>query len=158
MHRIRVYVDTSVFGGTQDKEFAEPSQRFFRLVRQDRFVVLISQVTVDELRNAPTEVQNVLASLGEDRTEWIEMDDEIVGLTEAYIQAGVVGVRSRNDAVQVAAATVARAELILSWNFRHIVNIVRIDRFNGVNLANGYRSIDIRSPLEIQDDSEDENI
>jgi hypothetical protein len=152
MHRVRVYVDASVFGGVHDEEFAEPSRRFFDLVGQNRFVVLVSDVTVNELRVAPKQVQAVLKSLDEDCMEWIEMDDEVVSLAEAYVQAGVVGVKSRNDAAQVAAATVAGAELILSWNFRHLVNIARISQFNSVNLANGYRPIDIRSPLEVYDE------
>lgn len=55
-------------------------------------------------------------------------------------------------------ATVARADLILSWNFKHIVRYDRIQKFNGVNLTRGYRAVDIRSPLEVDYDDEDEDI
>ena len=62
------------------------------------------------------------------------------------------------DALHVAAATVARADLILSWNFKHIVNYQRIRRFNGVNALEGYVAIEIRSPLELGDEIENEDV
>ena len=53
------------------------------------------------------------------------------------------------DALHVASATIAGADLILSWNFKHIVSYDRIQLFNGVNILQGYRALDIRSPLEM---------
>ena len=74
----------------------------------------------------------------------------------AYVAAGAIGAKWLDDAVQVAAATAARASLLLSWNFKHLVDYERIQRFNAVNLANGYGLIDIRSPKEIgHGDNED---
>ena len=52
----------------------------------------------------------------------------------------------------MAAATVARADLILSWNFKHLVRYDKVRKFNGVNALNGYPAIDIRSPLEVAHD------
>ena len=62
------------------------------------------------------------------------------------------------DARHVAAATVARADLLLSWNFKHFVNYERIQKFNGVNILRGYTAVDIRSPLELGDANEDEDV
>ena len=76
-----------------------------------------------------------------------ELSNELDG--RAYLDAAVLPAASSNDALHVAAATVARADLILSWNFKHIVNFRRIRLFNSVNLAQGYGIIDIRSPAEI---------
>ena len=63
-----------------------------------------------------------------------------------------------NDALHVAAATVARADVIISWNFKHIVKFDRILKFNGVNMLNGYSQISIHSPLELTDDNEDQDV
>lgn len=63
MRRIRVYVDTSVFGGTADVEFAAASRSFLQRVHRGEFVVLLSQLTIDELANSPAEVQQVLRDL-----------------------------------------------------------------------------------------------
>ena len=155
---IRVYVDTSVFGGTQDEEFAESSMRFFQRVHDGEFSVLISQVSLDELSLAPAPVKAVLGDLSEQQVQRIAITDEIKTLADAYFAAGALGKANADDALHVAAATVAHADVIVSWNFKHIVNFQRIRRFNGVNLASGYPMLDIRSPLEMDYGEQDEDI
>ena len=81
--------------------------------------------------------------------------DEADALAQAYVDAGALGKASLEDALHVATATVAGADLILSWNFRHLVNYDRIRRLNAVNLMNGYRPMDIRSPMEVGYEEED---
>ena len=149
MRQIRVYVDTSVFGGTQDEEFAEASRRFFLRVRRGEFTVLLSAHTVDELAPAPRQVLQVLQDLPPHCVETVASTAEAEALAQAYIQAGALGEASHLDALHVASATVAGADLILSWNFKHIVCYDRIQLFNGVNVLHGYRTLDIRSPLEM---------
>ncbi len=155
MHRIRVYVDTSVFGGVADEEFADASRRFFGRVENGDFLLLLSLHTADELVGAPDQVKQLVESLPAECVERIAPDDEVAALAEAYIAAGALGRASELDARHVAAATVARADVLLSWNFKHIVNYDRIRKFNGVNVLNGYSTIDIRSPLEMEHEDED---
>ena len=149
MHRIRVYVDTSVFGGTQDDEFVLASTSFFDQVRLGAYVVLLSDETQRELTDSPTAVQGVWLDLPPDSVELIGLDDEARSLADEYVDSGVVGGASIGDALHVAAATVAGADLILSWNFRHIVNYNRIRGFNSVNVRMGYRAMTILSPREV---------
>jgi predicted nucleic acid-binding protein len=158
VRRLRVYVDTSVFGGVADEEFAEPSKRFFVMVAKGRFLVLVSQVVLDELVDAPAAVQEVLTGLTAGSIEEIPAGEEAGALAQAYIDAGAVGETHRADALQVAAATVGKADMILSWNFRHIVNFERIHRYNAVNMMNGYTQIEIRSPQEVVYGDEDEDL
>lgn len=158
VHRIRVYVDTSVFGGTQDQEFDGPSRRFFERVATGRYTVLVSRTTTTELEDSPPAVREVLASLPPACVEHVPLGPEVDSLADAYISAGVLGPAGRADAMHVAAATIAEADLIVSWNFRHIVRYDRIRKFNGVNAIEGYRVLDIRSPLEIDYDAQDEDI
>lgn len=158
MRIIRAYVDTSVFGGTDDEEFSVASLRFFERIRSGEFMVLISQLTVDELQGAPPQVQRVLKELPADNVEFVPADPEATALAQAYMDANILGKSSLADALHVATATVAGADLILSWNFRHIVNYDRIHKYNGVNALNGYTPIEIHSPLEISDANENENL
>ncbi|MGD0999847.1 MAG: PIN domain protein [Candidatus Brocadiia bacterium] len=158
MRKIRVYVDTSVFGGTQDEEFAEATKRFFDRVHQGRFRVLVSQVTADELTDAPPAVQAILRELPRLSIERVTAEKEVLALAMAYIAVGALGPAQRADAIHVATATVARADLILSWNFKHIVNFDRIHKFNAVNLKRGYPQIEIRSPLEVEYGDEDQDV
>ena len=66
------------------------------------------------------------------------------------------GQRWLDDATHVAAATIARADAIVSWNFRHIVRLDRIKAYNQVNLANGYGILTIVSPRDVGYDEDAE--
>ena len=158
MTKIRVYVDTSVFGGVYDEEFAEFSRRFFTEAREGCYLLLISQTTLDELVDAPQKVRDVLETMPTGSVLEIRPDTEINALADSYVAGGVLGEGMRNDALHVAAATVARADVILSWNFKHIVNFRRIHLFNGINSMNGYPRIEIYSPREMMDDDSDQDI
>jgi len=158
MAKIRVYVDTSVFGGVYDEEFAEPTQSFFDRVRAGEFTILVSRQVTEELDPAPDTVRSVLTSLPVELLEEIRIDDEVRALAQAYVDVGVLGPNAEGDAVHVAAATVGRADVLLSWNFKHLVRYENIRKFNGVNAIAGYSGIDIRSPLElghVHDEEED---
>lgn len=149
MRKLRVYADTSVYGGCFDEEFAEESKAFFEEVRGGRFVLVVSGVTLRELTGAPERVQQVLGGMPSENVDSVPDSQEVLGLRDAYVQAGVVGADSKRDAEHVAAATVAGADVIVSWNFRHIVHLDRIRGYHGVNLLHGYGTVRIHSPREV---------
>ena len=99
--------------------------------------------------NAPSAVQDILKSIPPKTIEVINLTEEIIQLRDAYIQAGVVSQKSLNDAGHVAAATVARADAIVSWNFKHIVRLDKMKAYNQINLLNGYGILTIVSPKEV---------
>ncbi len=79
----------------------------------------------------------------------VELTEEVVKLADRYIAENVVGKTSREDCFHTALATINKADVLVSWNFKHIVNILRIRGYNAVNLKLGYSQIDIRSPKDI---------
>jgi len=156
VHRIRSYVDTSVFGGVLDEEFATASSGFFKRVARGDFLVMLSVVTIQELLRAPEPVRMIWKNILPEMILEIPISAEVESLAQAYIDSLVLTAKHEVDALHVAAATVAGADLILSWNFRHIVNFDRILGFNAVNTRLGYRSMTILSPLEVAYDDEDD--
>lgn len=146
---LRVYADTSVFGGCFDDEFKTESVRFFEEVRQGRFIVVVSDVTLDELELAPDQVRGVLAMLPADRVEIVNTSRESDTLRNAYLEAGVVGPASSNDAAHIAVATLSKVDLVVSWNFKHIVHFEKIGGYEGVNRQHGHGSPRIYSPREV---------
>jgi predicted nucleic acid-binding protein len=149
VRRLRVYADTSVFGGCFDDEFAEDSKAFFDEVRAGRFTLVVSHVVIRELIDAPERVRKVLADLPPENVEQFAEEPEVAPLCQAYMDAGVVGPARREDAEHVAAASVADVDLIVSWNFHHIVHFEKINGYHGVNLIRGYASVPIYSPKEV---------
>lgn len=155
MKPFRVYVDSSVFGGCYDEEFAEESTRFFDLVRAGRVVALVSEVVAVELASAPPAVRNLLDSLPRGAIAPVSLTTEVIALREAYVAKGIVGPKSVNDATHVAAATAAHADAIVSWNFRHVVRLDKIRRYNAVNVEMGYGLLSIVTPQEVRFDEDD---
>ena len=148
MERLRVYADTSVFGGCFDEEFEEESRALFTMAESDEILLLISPLLVQELAYAPADVRNVLATLQSHSIELVEETNEARVLSEQYLRAGVVKHGQMNDALHVALATVHHADILLSWNFKHMVHFDKIRGFAAVNIEAGYGPIEIRSPLE----------
>ena len=147
--RPRIYVDTSVIGGCHDDEFREASMKLIERFRNGEAKMLISGVILDELANAPASVGNVTGAMPKEHMELLDVSNEAEELADAYISAGAMGGANRNDALHIAIATLAKADVLASWNFRHMVNWRRIRAYNEVNRQNGYSNIDIRTPEEI---------
>lgn len=146
-----MYVDTSAIGGCLEPQFAADSKRLFELAHKGSLVLVASDVVFDELELAPAQVQDILAGVPSSAIERIALNDEIVGLRDAYLRAGIVSERWKDDATHVAAAAVARVDAIASWNFRHIVRLDRIKAYNQVNVSMGYGPLTILSPREVRD-------
>ncbi len=146
--KLRVYIDTSVIGGCLDEEFAQDSRYVLEMANRGGMVLLVSDLLGRELDNAPPDVRAILAQLSADAVERVYMSEESEDLLTKYLDAHVVGVQQTNDAHHVALASIARADVVLSWNFRHIVHLDKIHMFNAVNLCEGYPMMEIRSPRE----------
>lgn len=147
---LRVYVDTSVFGGVHDDEFRTGSERFFAAVRDGAFTILVSEPLVVEISNAPEPVRATFEA-HRAHMEILDTTAEATALANVYLSAKVVPAASRIDALHVALASVASADIVVSWNYKHLVQLRRIRGFHAVNLLHGYPLIEIRSPLEVID-------
>ncbi len=147
----RLYIDTSVFGGYFDVEFEKVTKPFFDRILKREFIVVFSNITEQELQNAPQKVKDLMSMLPSDTSEYLQLTTEATELAQKYIEENVVGKTSFADCLHIALATIYKADLLVSWNFKHIVNIVRIRGYNSVNLKLGYSTIDIRSPRELID-------
>jgi len=147
--RLTLYVDTSVIGGYFDIEFEKETRTLFDNIESQKYDIMYSSVTEDELLNAPEQVKNLLETIPNLLIKRVSLTEEAVKLADTYISEGVVGKTSREDCFHIALATINKADILVSWNFKHIVNIFRIRGYNAVNLKLGYSQIDIRSPKEI---------
>jgi len=146
---LRVYVDTSVIGGCLDEEFGQYSERLADDFDSGRLRAVISDVTLAELEAAPPQVRRLLNRPGFVRAETVQLGEEAIALADAYIRDGAAQEVNRADALHIALATVSRVDVVVSWNFKHIVKLSRIRAYNAVNLKLGYPELEIRSPLEV---------
>lgn len=145
----RFYFDTSVFGGVFDEEFDEATLQLFERVKLGQIICVYSDLTETELLSAPEKIRKYFKELPDENMERVMVNDEILILASKYIDEKVVGQTSFDDCVHIAAATINKADILVSWNFRHIVNLYRIRGYNSINIRLNYQSLEIRSPKEI---------
>jgi predicted nucleic acid-binding protein len=147
----RFYFDTSVFGGVFDKEFEEVTLLLFERVKLGRIICLYSDLTETELIAAPFNVRHYFKELPKEYMEKVEVNNEILILATKYVSEKVVGPTSFDDCVHIATATIYRADILVSWNFKHVVNVYRIRGYNSINIRMNLPPLEIRSPKEIID-------
>ena len=101
---------------------------------------MIGPTVIDEIARADEPVRSrLVALLNEIGSERLVASDEVLALSSEFLKHGAVPPSKPDDASHVAFAIVAEADVLVSWNFKHIVNLRRSDKFNAIALFNGYR-------------------
>lgn len=149
MRVLRIYIDTSVVGGCFDLEFAPWSNGLIQDFQERRFLPVVSEVVATEIELAPEMVRGKWEELLLLGPELLEISDEAKVLTQSYAEHGALPPKFYNDMLHIALATVADIDVLVSWNFKHIVRLDKIRIFNAVNLELGYKQLQIYSPREV---------
>ena len=147
--KLRVYLDATIIRGSQDLRRAGPLHGLIRQAVRDEVALVVSDLTVDELRDAPADVHEVMDASILPRAERVPLTTEALQLASRYVESGVVTRERRTDAWHVAAATVAGADVLASWN-RRIFNWERVRRHSEVNRLMGYGPIDACDPRALE--------
>ena len=145
----RFYFDTSVLGGVYDIEFEEETALLFEKVNLGQIICVYSNLTETELLNAPERVRTFFRNIKDEHKEKVQVTPEALILAQKYVDENVVGETSLDDCIHIATATLNKVDILVSWNFKHIVNVYRIRGYNSVNLRAGYSTLNIHSPKEI---------
>ena len=145
----RVYVDTSVIYGALSQRFVRETKPFWDAVIDGKIRVILSDVLEQEINRSPSHVRKFYHELPKTQVERIVSTEESNRLAAQYVAENVVGKSSLDDCRHIAMATLVHADVLVSWNFKHIVNIDRIHGYNSVNMKLGYPQINIRTPYEV---------
>ena len=145
--KLRIYPDTSVFGGVYDTEFSHWSKELFKQFVSGKHIMIVSDMTLLELDAAPKSIRDILTTIPD--ITYISLQEESKWLADRYIGEKIVTKKYFIDAQHIALASINRVDVLVSWNFKHIVNYNKIRLYNAINMKYGYPLIDIRSPREI---------
>lgn len=149
--KIRVYLDTSVISYLDQQDMPDrmkETQEVWKILKSDKYEVIISNLAIQEVNECAEEKRKTLLSyLAEMNYERCSVDEKTEELAKMIIDEGVLNPKSYDDATHIACAVMNNASIILSWNFKHLVNYKTI---NGVRQIcfkkNLNRIIDICSP------------
>ncbi|NOZ20265.1 MAG: type II toxin-antitoxin system VapC family toxin [Planctomycetes bacterium] len=149
MKKLRIYVDTSVIGGCCDAEFAAWSNGLMWDFQRGLYRPVLSEIVAAEIQRAPEEVLLKYAELLSYDPEFAELTEDAAELARVYLERGAVGSDFENDALHIALATVANVDVLVSWNFKHVVRLDKIRLFNAANIELGFKTLQIYSPREV---------
>ncbi len=79
----------------------------------------------------------------------LEINADIESLADFLLLGGGLPAKARFDALHIACAAVHGANVMLTWNFKHIANPVHMPVLRGLCAARGYRLPELVSPLEM---------
>lgn len=148
--KLRIYLDTSIFSAYYDYRAPDRrSQTEEFWARIAAFEASTSELTREELQKTPDRDRRTRLLKLLDMLALHPVTEEIERLAQNYVKAGVFTPVMLNDAVHIAAAVVTRQDILLSWNFKHMVNRTRRAKVNEVNISLGLPSIEIIAPPEI---------
>lgn len=145
----RIYIDTSVIGGCLDREFAVWSKGLLRDFQEGNFILVVSTTVAAEVAAAYEAIQIQYDDFLVLKPEILEVTEQAIKLTETYLCRQILTPKYYTDSLHIAIATVAEVDVLVSWNFKHIVHFNKIRLFNAVNLEFGYKPIQIYSPREV---------
>lgn len=145
----RIYLDTSVIGGCFDEEFEAWSNSLLNDINNGLFIGVTSEVVEAEITDAPKNVKEKFIEFLDMNPEILKINEETLNLVRSYSDYNILPKKFRNDMLHIALATIANVDILVSWNFAHIVRFDKIRQFNAVNLRQGYHILDIYSPMEV---------
>ena len=149
MKKQSIYINTSVIGGCFDAEFSEWSQCLMENFAARSFIPILSDVVAAEIQDAPEAPRKQYEVLLRSAHQFVVVTEDVTELADTYLQRRILTPKYYDDALHIALATVAEADLLVSWNFKHIVHFEKIRLFNAVNLEQGYKPLQIYSPREV---------
>ena len=150
MKKLKIYIDTSVISHLQADDVPEKMAKtleFWKCLINGEYESYISELVVAEFSNCPEPKKSQLESiLMQAPLVELEVDDEVTTLADRYMEEGIFPRRYRDDAIHVALASVFGCNVVVSWNFKHMVKIKTILGVNGINKIMGYSYIEIVTP------------
>ncbi|WP_094548113.1 hypothetical protein [Petroclostridium xylanilyticum] len=159
MKKLKVYLETTIFNffyadDAPDKR--DDTIKLFNEISYGKYEAYTSYAVTNEINKASDETKQKLFRLfNEYPIAVLDEGDEVEKLADIYVDEGIIPLKYRDDAVHIATATLTGMDIILSWNFKHIVKRKTIIMVNLINTREGYKNIDIYSPSEVIDDDDE---
>jgi predicted nucleic acid-binding protein len=159
MPKLSIYVETSVWShafADDAPDSREATLKFLDAARQGKYDLFVSEVVFEEVLRAPTELAARLRELVQELAPVsLDFDEDSFRLAQEFLQHGVVSPSSIDDARHVAVAVVSELDVLVSWNYRHLVNVRRREKFHQISVMTGYyKPLHIVTPPEVDDESE----
>jgi len=158
MKSLKIYLETTVFNFFFAEDSPDKRQdaiKLFEEIKQGKYIPYTSDYVLQELLKAEepkrTKMVNLLDQYG---IKLIALDTNAEGLADKYVIEKIIPTKYRMDGIHIAMATINNLDIIVSYNFHHIVKLKTIIGTESINLREGYKRIGIYSPTEVIENEE----
>jgi hypothetical protein len=159
LKKLKIYLETTILNfyyADDAQEKKDDTIKLFEEIAQGKYEAFTSMSVVREINKASEEKKQLMFNLiNKLNISILEDEVEAERLADIYIQEGIIPSKYRNDGVHIALATITDMDIIVSWNYKHIVKRKTIIMTNLVNNREGYKNIDIYSPSEVIENDEE---
>ena len=156
--KLKVYLDTSVISHLAQEDVPEKmadTLKLWDMFRAGKYDVYLSTVTLEEISNCPEPKKSKLFDyLRQVDYTLIEITTDMSEIAQQLINMGILTKKSYDDCQHIAAAVIYECDCIISWNFKHIVNIKTIRGVRAITNLNGYKPIEIQNPSVLLESEE----
>jgi predicted nucleic acid-binding protein len=158
LKKTKLYLDTSVpsfLFADDSPEKREVTIQFWDILKIGLYNIVISDILLTEIsRSEVPSSQQLEDKLSEIILEIVSVNEDIYSLAQKYIDEGIIPQKYQDDALHIALATYNEADALISWNFKHLVNLKTIRGVNGINRMLGFKELEILTPQSwIQEDN-----
>ena len=158
MNRLKVYLDTSVISHLLQEDVPEKmadTRQLWEMFRAGKYDVYLSTITLEEVEACPEPKRNSLFEyLEQIDYELVRIDDTVASIAQQIIDIGILTKKSYDDCQHIGAAIANECDCIISWNFKHIVNIKTIRGIRAITNMEGHKPIEILSPSVLLESEE----
>jgi predicted nucleic acid-binding protein len=150
----KLYLETSAWNfyfADDAPEKQAVTLQFFEQVKQGAYEIFISDIVLEEIAKASEQKSKLLFDLiAEYQPKKLESNQAALNLAGKYLEQNVLPVRAIADSKHAAIATVYELDALISWNLKHLANLRKMEKINGVNLTEGYsKRLELITPMEV---------
>ena len=156
MRKLSIYVETSVWSqafAEDAPDIRKATEQFFTEARMGIYELFVSDVVMGEINRAPEDLAQRLRGLvAELAPVLLKVDEGSLLLSQEFLNSGAVPPSKVDDAKHVAVALANDLDVLVSWNYKHLVNVRRREIFHQIGMMNGYyKPLQIVTPPEVSD-------
>ena len=147
LRKQKIYLDTSVVSHLQAPDTPEKMRDTVKLwedIKSGKYEVYISNITISEINDCNEPKRSfMLDKLKEIELSVVHAETEVDDLSQEFIKLGILKEKSIDDCIHIATALLIKCDMIVSWNFKHIVNDKTIEGVKAISQTKGLDGIKI---------------
>ena len=150
MRKLKIYLDRSVISyldQSDSQEKMEQTRKLWKILQIGKYDVVISDLVLIEINECKEPKRSILKEyLAQINYKRVNITEETEEIANEIIKEGILNPKSFDDCLHIASAIISDCNIIISWNFKHMVNVDTINGVRKITFAKRYNNIDIYAP------------